>query len=809
MDAAFWYLLIAVFAPVTTGLMTLFLPRRMLAARTLLAAAGPAVSFCLVLAAMPAQVADNHAPAGEVAWVNALNLNLSFLVDGLGGFFALLIAGIGVMIVLYARGYFGRNETDLYRFFPTLGFFTTAMIGIVLADHMLLTLLFWEMTSISSFLLIGWDRDDKRAVKLAMQAFMTTGIGGMAMLGGIVLFGGETGIWRWSEFATITRMDFTQPPLLWAFVLLFIGAASKSAQVPFHFWLPGAMAAPTPVSAFLHSATMVKAGVFLVGRLFPVMAAMHAWPYIVVPIGAATMLLGAAIAINKHDLKQIFAYTTVSQLGLFICMYGLGSVHYTHDGHAVAAIDFDITQIANHALYKAPLFIAAGAFGHYVSRNITELHGAFWKHKGIGLTMLLAAWGLAALPGSISFQAKELFIYGVHHAAEVNPWVWVVMVMTVLTAIINVAIATRLFTTLLGLPGSMQAQADREKHDDAHEHEHGLWAHMIWLPGFVLVALGIIGGIVTPLWNYFFMPLETNINYAGFHGHVPALWQIHLGLPLAMSAVAIVFGIGLGMSRLCRGSIVDVFDRAYPASERLAAHGGGALFGLLQTGNLRHYAVFVLVAFLIGFIGSVAFDPQMIGVARDAMPSVMEFWPGILLGVIICATAVALPMTQSRFVRVLLLGACGFSVVGMYLLYQAPDLALTQLMFEIISVILFVIVLRLLPRSEKPRHPVRWRRLVLGAAAGIAFGWMTIVAATPDPARTGLAQVDRLGNFFAHHSHAGTDVTLGRGGGGDNIVNVILVDFRGFDTLGEITVLAVAALGVWSLIAARPRIKPA
>ncbi|MEM6507466.1 MAG: proton-conducting transporter membrane subunit, partial [Planctomycetota bacterium] len=304
-----WMVMIAVFAPVVLGLATLYLPRKAIELRTAVALGGPLTAFVLLLMVTSgvsehlghqhdksseqtaSQFEADALTTGQLGWMPSLNINFAFLTDGLGLFFGLLVSGIGIGIFLYARGYFGRegptSADDLYRFYPTIGLFTTAMLGLVLADYTILTLLFWEMTSISSFLLIGWDRYDKKAVKLAMQAFFTTGLGGMGLFGGILVFGNATGsiveggIWRWSQMLENSEalqkmlLDITSyPQLLWAFVLMFIGAGSKSAQFPFHYWLPGAMAAPTPVSAFLHSATMVKAGVFMVGRLFPVFAAL-------------------------------------------------------------------------------------------------------------------------------------------------------------------------------------------------------------------------------------------------------------------------------------------------------------------------------------------------------------------------------------------------------------------------------------------------------------------------------------------------------------------------------------------------------
>ncbi|MFI4861515.1 MAG: hydrogen gas-evolving membrane-bound hydrogenase subunit E [Phycisphaerales bacterium JB063] len=884
-----WIVLLAVLAPVAVGLVTLFLPRHWIEPRTLLATLGPAVAFALLVgvaldsrdalqaqhnaAQAQAMAHDEHAghgndhakpqavghpeasethaqhtaapsppTTGTIEWMPSLNINIAFLTDGLGLFFGLLVSGIGTLIMLYARGYFGRagptSADDLYRFYPTLGFFTTAMLGVVLADYTLLTLLFWEMTSISSFLLIGWDRYDKKAVKLAMQAFFTTGLGGMGLFGGILVFGNATGYWRWSEMLAHSDELIAQlqsvgdhPQLLWAFVLMFIGAGTKSAQFPFHYWLPGAMAAPTPVSAFLHSATMVKAGVFLVGRLFPVFAALPLFPKLIIPLGAVTMLYGGVVALQQHDLKRIFAFTTVSQLGLLMAMYGVGAIQY----HGQAAIDFDITQIANHAFYKAPLFITAGAIGHVLSRDITKLNGAFYKHPAICGTMMLAALGLAALPGTISFQAKELFLYGVYHGIGAgNAGLWIVLAMTVVTAICNVAICVRVWTTLLGLPGGMREEHGEPDHGHHHEHahEHGLLAHLIWLPGALIVSLQFIGGIFPTLaWSrvlgLFEQPATAHNYFATHYEGIPNLADIagslaHPTTPLICSMIAIVLGVIVGLAKPFRGSVADFADRIYPAMYWLAVTGGGRCFRMVQTGNLKHYLLFVLGALLLGFGWAVQVDltsdnPGMLeALTGDAAANAFEYWPGILLGVIVCLTAILIPLTEVRIVRVLFLGACGFAVVGLYLVYQAPDLALTQLMFEIISVILFVIVLRLLPREKLVAITLSnkaWR-VAVSCAVGLLFGWMTLIAATTDRTQSNPG-AQPLGHTLAQHSYgnkAEMQTALGsadapntRGGGGNNIVNVILVDFRGFDTLGEITVLGIAAMGVWSMLPHRRR----
>ncbi|MEM9296042.1 MAG: proton-conducting transporter membrane subunit, partial [Planctomycetota bacterium] len=659
-------ILLAILAPAAFGLATLPMPQRSswTPARVAVALCGPIASFFLILGVLLGG-GLSHPATGVWPWLPTLEINLAFFTDGLGGFFGLLVAGVGALIVLYARGYFGRqgptSSNDLYRFYPMLGFFMTAMLGVVLSDYTLLTLLFWEMTSISSFFLIGWNRDDKHAVKLAMQAFFTTGLGGLMLFGGLLLLGNNTGLWRWSELIPAAAgvgevaIDWTSPRLGWAFGLIFIGAASKSAQWPLHYWLPGAMAAPTPVSAFLHSATMVKAGVFLIGRLLPIFGQHDLWAGIIVPFGAVTMLYGGVFAVMQHDLKRIFAYTTVSQLGLLMAMYGLGGLTYEYKGEAYANIDYAVSQIANHAFYKAPLFIAAGAIGHVASRKLPELFGAFHKHKMICLTMLLAGYGLAAGPGTISFQAKELFLYAIVHGAKEHPLLWLVLVMTVLTAACNVAIFVRLLTTLMGWKTGLGAgnHAPEQDHDhaqghDDHHHEHGVMASMIWLPGLLLVSLQYVGGLFPGLiWTPVFKGLDgataSNYIYKAYEGQIPNLWQVltHPGLPLLASIVAIGLGVALGLSRLMRGEVTDINDRVYPSVYTLCVDGGGVLFRAFQNGRFTHYVLISLGAALVGFWGIAPKESGML--AGLDVGAVFEHPVLLLLGVMVCFTALAIP----------------------------------------------------------------------------------------------------------------------------------------------------------------------
>ena len=801
--AAPYLILAAVCAPALSGLVTMLLGGSRRLPRLTLATAGPVASVALLAIHLGRHgVSPADTPTGTIPWVPSLQLDISFLVDGLGAFFALLIAGMGVVVVLYARAYFGPDDASLARFFPTLGFFTSAMLGVVLADHLLLTVLFWELTAISSFLLIGWDRDDADAGKRAMQAFFTTGLGGLALLGGILLFGGHTGIWRWSRLiaeATTISHDGT---VVAAFVLMFVGAATKSAQWPLHDWLPGAMKAPTPVSAYLHSATMVKAGVFLLGRMLPAFGALALWLPLLVSIGAVTMLLGAVLALGQSDLKRIFAYTTVSHLGLLVAMYGMGGAS-TAEG--LMAIDWDLTQIASHALYKAPLFLVVGALAHLVgARRLPELFG-LWHRPGtdtkvVAVVLLLSGYALAGGPGTVSFVAKEFFFAATTHAAGLHPVLAVVGVMAMAAAACNVAIFVRLATTVLGSSAGVR-DGSAVPEPDAHGVDR--WAFMLWAPAAALIALQYLGGLVPSLWNRTFRGIEVNVNDGAFADGLPWAWEpfLHPGMPLLMSMVAIGVGAALGFSGWMRRDLVDVHARIWPASYRGILQGGHRLFHSVQTGHVRHYlaVVFGVLTLCIGWAAWA--DPAMLRPPAGMAP--LEYPAGLLLGAVVCAAAIALPMVTERVVRVLVLGASGFAVVGLYLVYQAPDLALTQLMFEIISVILFLLVLRLLPRPDRrPRIRVL-PRLALASVVGITIGWMTLIAGHAADSRPD--DTPTLGTFFEAHSLQGSELTDGRGGEGRNVVNVILVDFRGFDTLGEITVLATAALGVWSMLPGRRR----
>ncbi|MEO1130338.1 MAG: hydrogen gas-evolving membrane-bound hydrogenase subunit E, partial [Planctomycetota bacterium] len=636
-----------------------------------------------------------------------------------------------------------------------------------------------------------------------------------------------------------------------AFLLCFVGGGAKSAQWPLHFWLPGAMAAPTPVSAYLHSATMVKAGVYLFARLFPTLSDVPAvnWTGVLCGFGTTTMLVGAYLALRANELKKVFAYTTVSQLGLLTCAYGLGGLTYKDEANII----WPVMQILNHALYKAPLFIIAGAIMHIVGRKEwPQLRGLLRTHPLLAIICLAGCYALAGLPLTLSFSGKEMFFYQIVHAGESHSLgAWIIGIAGVATGACNVCIFLRFLTTFVAKPvasapriehaphASMDNPEEHAHDHDHHQHERGFWGACIWLPAALLVSLQFLGGIAPSVFESIFGAVETNptkpLADLGFLHAV-----MHPSLPLAMTGMAILGGFVLFVPRLLRAPEVDPFDGAFPNIYKGLERLGYRATRILQNGDVRTYICGVLLALAMGLAAAAIMRPEILEWPNPASffgADIGFFLISIFVAMLICTTALLLPIVHSRVVRVLVLGTCGFGILGMYLVYQAPDLALTQLMFEIISVILFLLVLRLLP--EEPRKRVdrtRPIRAVVASVMGLMIGWVVLQAGSQADANAiraaELAQaksavvhvadadtaVDgaedkakalevyeptgRLGDWFLKHSYKGTADTDGRGGGGSNVVNVILVDFRGYDTLGEITVLAIAMMGVMAMLGA-------
>lgn len=747
-----------------------------------------AVLGCVVLGIVASAVFDGEVLRWSVEWLPALGLRFGLRMDGLALMFAMLVLGIGALVVLYAAYYLDPKDPPA-RFFSFLLLFMGAMLGVVLADNLILLVVFWELTSLSSFLLIGyWHADPlkgKDARQGARMALTITGAGGLCLLAGALLIGNMVGS---TDLDTVLASgDLIRGHALYevALVLVLLGAFTKSAQFPFHFWLPHAMAAPTPVSAYLHSATMVKAGVFLLARLYPALGGSEPWFWIVSLTGLATLVLGAYMALFKHDLKGLLAYSTISHLGLITLLFGLDEP---------LAVVAGVFHILNHATFKASLFMAAGIIDHETgSRDMRQLNG-LWKYMPItGILAMVASAAMAGVPLMNGFLSKEMFFAEVVTKQSYVVMEWLLPLGATTAAAFSVAYSLRFIHDVFfnGEPVGLT----RTPHEPPYFMRLPIELLVLLCSAVGLMPNAVIGGLLA---------VAAKATLLGpVLGELPhyqlALWH-GFNLPLLMSAVALVGGTAIYFG-LQRRVNLHTLERVPAAPKR----GGQDWFvialnrGLaratrttlrLQTGQLQYYLL-VLVLFAVA-AGSWPFlNAWVHGVAR-AGPSVQSPEVGFTFVAVWCigmvATVGTVMVYQQRVLALLLVGAVGLVVSLAFVYFSAPDLALTQLLVEVATVILMMLALRWLPaQSPVPPEDTRWRR---GRDAAVAIA-----------AGTGLAALaymvlgrpfDSISPYFLANA-----VALG---GGANVVNVIIVDFRGFDTLGEITVMGIAALIIHAML---------
>lgn len=696
-------------------------------------------------------------------WVPALGVDLSLQLDGLSLLFALLICGVGALILVYAGGYLAGHP-QLGRLYAFLLLFLASMLGLVLADNLLALFVFWELTSLTSYLLIGFDHERAQARSAALQALLVTGGGGLALLAGLLLLGQAGGS---LELTTLLGQgkDLRPSPLyLPALLLILIGAFTKSAQFPFHFWLPTAMEAPTPVSAYLHSATMVKAGIYLLARLSPALGGTDAWHWVVGTIGAVTMLAGAGLAIVQTDLKRILAYSTVSALGTLTLLLGVGGLLAIHTAMAF---------LLAHALYKGALFLVAGNLDHETgTRDTTQLGGLFRAMPLTGFAAVVAALSMAGAPPLLGFISKEL-VYEATLNAPAAAWITVAVVSAnILTAAVAGAIGLGPF---LGRPIATPRSA----------HEAPL---SLWLGPLVLGCLGTAFGL-WPLWAN---ALVAAASSAVLQGPVDIYLKLWHGLTPALAlGVATLVGGVIVYTRLAQlrraASQVEWLVRWGPAGwyeQALRGLNGLALVQtqLLQSGYLRYYLLIALVstaglvAFTLGTRGPLVWPGGW---------TIPRFYDAGLALLIVCATLATVAL-RSRLASISALGVVGYGIALVFVLYGAPDVAMTQFLVETLTVILLVLVFYHLPEPPIVSSPLaRARDALVALGVGALMVVLVLVAADPKgPAPISREMVRRS-----------VDEAHGR-----NLVNVILVDFRALDTLGEITVLAVAGIGVYALL---------
>ncbi len=720
-------------------------------------------------AAQLPRVAEGTTLAESVSWIPSLGIDLAFYLDGLSLTFALLISGIGAVVLLYASAYLA-DDPLLGRFYLYLLVFMASMLGTVLADNLITLFVFWELTSISSYLLIGFKHSYGTSRAAALQALLVTGGGGLAMLAGLVLLGQVAGTSNLSSLAASgerVRASDLYPAILG---LVLVGAFAKSAQFPFHFWLPNAMEAPTPVSAYLHSATMVKAGVYLLARLSPALGGTVEWQGLVIGVGAATMVLGAYLAWQQVDLKRILAYSTISALGILVLLLGVGGALATKAA---------LTVLVAHSLYKGALFLVAGALDHETgTRDVTQLGGLRRAMPITGAVALLAGASMAGLPPLFGFVAKEVFYKATYEAPDLPA---LLTALAVLSSVLTVVAAG-----LVALKPFFGVRA----HTPRHPHEAPL---RMWLGPLFLAGLSVLLGVWPALVAEYSVKPATEAVLAGPAKVELVLWP-GVNPVLALSLLTLALGAGVYVFRhalLAWARRLDVGKRLGPERGY-----GRALDGLLrladwqtdllQNGYLRFYLI-TIVAVTVVLVGYTALAEADLSGALRAPE--MRVYEGAIAVVILAATY-AVTRAHSRLAAVAALGTVGYSVALLYILFGAPDLAMTQFAVETLTVFLFVLVIYRLPRfATLTSRMERWRDAVIALSAG-ALMTLLVLIVTADPSRAHVA------SFFAENS-----VTLAKG---RNIVNVILVDFRGLDTLGEITVLAVAAAGVFALLKLRP-----
>ncbi len=733
------------------------------AAGWLLAVVPAALTIYFALAS--GQVAERGRLVTGWQWSPELGIRLSFALDGLSLLFALLICGIGALVLIYAGGYLA-GDRRLGQLYAILLLFMGAMLGLVLADNILTLFIFWELTSISSFLLIGFPHERSEARAAARQALLITGGGGLALLLGFLMLGTAGGSFELTEL--LARGDVLRAHPWYGAILALVlaGAFTKSAQFPFHFWLPSAMEAPTPVSAYLHSATMVKAGVYLLARLLPVLGGTPAWTAAVGGFGAATMIAGGLLALYQTDLKRILAYTTVSALGTLTLLVGIGS-----EEAVTAAVVF----LLAHALYKGALFMVAGAIDHETAtRNVEKLGGLRRAMPITAAVAVLAAVSLSGFGPVLSFIAKEQLFEAVLHVDRIGV---VLGSAAVLASALFVAEA--LIVTIRSFFGPLQATPKAP-------HEPPL---SMWLGPALLAALGLGIGIYPALVERHVVAAAISAILNGPAEVALSLWH-GLNPALGMTAASVVLGAGLytGWTAVRRRtSWVERVLGFWPSDAyRLSLEGikyvARSVTSAMQSGYLRQY-LFVILFVTVVLVGATLVMKD--GVPRTFAWSDLRFYEAVLATLMMFAALYAV-FAPGRLSTVASLGIVGYGVALIYILYGAPDLAMTQILVETLTVLLFVLAFHHLPRYRNLTHPVsRLRDVLIALCVGGLMTTLVLAAISTPPD-------SRLAGYFAENSAARAH--------GRNIVNVILVDFRGLDTFGETTVLSVAAFGVYALL---------
>ena len=734
----------------------------------------PPAATAFWLAMQVSAVNQGEILTAAVAWAPELGMDLVLRLDGLSLFFGLIITFIGAGVALYTAYYLADDPRQGY-FYLLLFAFMGSMLGLVWADNLLTLFVFWELTSITSYLMVGYNDRSPASQDGARRALLVTGGGGLAMLAGMILLGQTAGTYTLSEILVTPNLtDAAYFPA--ALILLLIGAFTKSAQFPFHFWLPGAMAAPTPASAYLHSATMVKAGIYLLARLHPALSDSDLWFWSLLIIGGITMLWGAILAIGKWDLKALLAYATVSQLGILVMLLAF---------HSEAAYIGVVVGIAGHALYKGALFMTAGIVDHSThTRDIRSLANLRQSLPWTTAAATLAALSMAGLPPLFGFLSKEWLLETLYHHVEHehNALWWIPYGLAGLAGAFFVAYSL----TYIWEP-FFRAKPTGEPVHDVHRPPFGMV-----VPPLTLAMLGLVSGFVlAPVVDPLLSAPATAIAGEKISIHL-AFWH---GLTTVFMTSMVVIGVGVllffGRAQLRRVLVPgpNAIDGAKIFNKLM--YGGYDVARwttrVIQGGTLATQAstiLLVAVAAVLYAMSQLGWGAQLL-INWDDIPQFYE----VAAAVLAILSAIATVRAANRLTAIIGLGVVGVAVTLFFVFFSAPDLALTQLLIEVLTVVLLILVFyKIPPQSLPPMPPIRNLRNVLVSLAVGLLGFVLVLVNGSSPF------ANPISNYFSLNS-----VPAAHGG---NIVNVILVDFRGFDTMGEITVLAVAALGGYALLRA-------
>ncbi|MGM0922411.1 MAG: Na+/H+ antiporter subunit A [Bacillota bacterium] len=733
-----------------------------------------------------------------VNWIPSLGINFTAYVDGLGLLFALLITGIGSLVVLYSIYYLSKEKEKLNHFYVYLLMFMGAMLGVVLSDNVIVLYTFWEFTSLSSFLLIGYWYHREKSRYGALKSMMITVFGGLSMLGGFVLLYLMTGTFSIREMIEAVPGIMTHQLFIPALVLVLLGAFTKSAQFPFYIWLPDAMEAPTPVSAYLHSATMVKAGIYLVARFSPVFAMTAEWFWLVSIFGIITLFWGSLNAVKQTDLKAILAFSTVSQLGLIMSLLGVGAaaLHYDSldDNFYTIATVAAIFHLINHATFKGSLFMVAGIVDHETgTRDIRKL-GGLMSFMPITFTIaVIGAFSMAGLPPFNGFLSKEMFFTGMLNITKMdifNMETWGLLfpvlawIASIFTFLYSMVLVFKTFT------GPVQLEKLEKK---PHEAPLGMLISPI-----ILGSLVVIFGFFPNLLSYTLiepavesiMPsllsegkkFEVHISF--WHGFKPELF-----MTMGVIALGAIGYLTLGKWR----KVYDLFpkklalNKFYDASLSGMERYSNTFTRFYMTGFIRDYLAYIFV-FLIVITGGTMAIKGGFSFTLDGTAEI-GIYEAVLAFAMVLGTVTIL-FSKSRLTAIIALGSVGYSLALFFVLFRAPDLALTQLVIETVSVALFLLCFYFLPSFKKREKKLSFRLVNFFISLGVGLV-VTLVAISANSNRVG----ETISSFFIENSYTEA--------GGKNMVNVILVDFRGFDTLFEITVLGIAALGIYGMVKLR------